>query len=231
MYSPTYTELKSYVQKELDIEDETFITANEILSYFNEAVDMVEATIHTIYEDYFLTNSNIALVNGTSTYSLPSDIYAQKIRGFLYDNGSDKKYEVKRLKKLNEIPFIDSNDYYRYIITNDSTNGLKIKFYPTPSETSSTNLTLWYLRNAKKFSTGTDVCDIPEFTSVIVQYVRWKCHNKEGHPDTGQDYGLLEKMRQDMVETLTGRIPDEDNEIIKDMSFYADFDRTLDGGL
>jgi hypothetical protein len=46
VYSPTYAELKSYLQKELDLEDETFITDDEFLSYFNEAVDMVEAAIH-----------------------------------------------------------------------------------------------------------------------------------------------------------------------------------------
>ena len=59
MYSPTYADLKSYLEKELDLEDETFITADEMQSYFNEAVDMIEAAIHNIYEDYFLTNASI----------------------------------------------------------------------------------------------------------------------------------------------------------------------------
>ncbi len=234
MYSPTYSELLSNLEKELDLEDETFITPDEFLNYFNEAVDMVESAIHSIYEDYFLTTSSISLVSGTSTYSLPSDIYAQKIRAMLYSDGSAKIYNIKRIRKLDEISFLalpsNQANLFRYLITNDGTVGLKIKFYPTPAETN-TNITLYYLRNAKKFSTGSDVCDIPEFTSVIVQYVRWKCMQKEGHPGTQEALQDLERMKQDMVETLTARVPDEDNQVLMDTTFYQDFDlNSYDGG-
>jgi hypothetical protein len=229
MYSPTYAELKSALQKELDLEDETFITAQEFLNYFNEGVDVVEASIHTIYEDYFLTKGNLSLVNGTADYGLPSDIYAQKIRGMYYDDGS-KKYDIKRVRKITDVKFVEQTDYYQYIITNTSASGLKITLYPTPAETNS-YVTLWYIRNAKRFSADADVCDIPEFTHVIVQYVRWKCMSKEGHPDTPQALNDLERMKQEMVETLTARVPDEDYEITQDMSFYNDFDDYRFGGM
>ena len=49
MYSPTYSELKTYLEQELDLQDETFITSTEMMSYFNEAVDMIESAIHNIY--------------------------------------------------------------------------------------------------------------------------------------------------------------------------------------
>jgi hypothetical protein len=224
MYSPTYSELKSNLQKELDLEDETFITPTEFLNYFNEGVDMVEAAIHTIYEDYFLTSSTVSLVSGTPTYSLPSDIYAQKIRLIVYNDGASKIYPIRRIKKLIETAQIySSTDNYNYLITNDSVAGLKLKFFPTPAETNS-NVTVWYVRNAKKFALDADVCDIPEFTSVIIQYVRWKCLDKEGHPATQSALADLERMKQDMVTTLTARVPDEDNEVMQDMSFYEDFD-------
>jgi hypothetical protein len=229
LYSPTYSELKSYLQKELDLEDETFITADEFLSYFNEAVDLVESAIHNIYEDYFLTSSTIFLVNGTQTYDLPTDIYAQKIRKILYSDGSAMKYEVKRVKKLEETLYITAPDLYRYIIKNSSSTGLKLAFYPTPSETSS-NMTIWYIRNALRFVDDTDVCDIPEFTSVIVQFVRYKCLTKEGHPDAAQAAQDLERMKQEMVDTLTARVPDEDNYVLKDTEFYRDFDDWRFGG-
>ena len=198
MYSPTYGELKSYLQKELDIEDETFITADELLSYFNEGVDIPEAAIHNIYEDYFLTNTTIYLVNGTQSYALPSDIYPQKIRRILYNYNGSKKYVIKQMKKLEDQMFVDSNDYYRYIIKNSGTSGLQLCFFPTPYETSS-NTTMWYIRNAKRFTADADVCDIPEFTSVIVQYARWKCLNKEGHPDTQQAAMDLDRMKQEKI--------------------------------
>lgn len=229
MYSPTYSELKTYLQKELDIEDETFITATELQSYFNEGVDMVEAAIHNIYEDYFLTSVPIFFVSGTQNYSLPSDIYAQKIRRVLYDDGGAKKYVIKQVKKLEEIMYIQTPDLYRYVLTNSGTSGIQMTVYPTPSETSSF-VTMWYIRNAKRFTSDSDVCDIPEFTSVIVQYARWKCLNKEGHPDTQQAAMDLDRMKQEMVDTLTARVPDEDNYVMNDMSFYRDFDDWRYGG-
>ena len=229
MYSPTYAELKASLQKELDLEDETFITSAEFLYYFNEAVDMIESAVHNIYEDYFLVSANISLVSGTSTYSLPTDIFAQKIRAILYNDGGSNMYDIKRLKKLSDINFIRDNNLYRYIITNDATAGLKLNFFPTPNVTSSTNVTIWYLRNAKKFASDSDVCDIPEFTAVIIAYVRWKCMQKEGHPDTNSAQITLQGLRQEMVDTLTARVPDEDNEIVQDLSFYNEFDSLIGG--
>lgn len=230
MYSPTYAELKLSLQKELDLEDETFITADEFLNYFNSAVDEVESAIHTIYEDYFLTKANISLVSGTATYDFPEDIYAQKIRAILYNDSGSKKYFVQRVKKLEETMWVENNDFYKYLITNTSADGLQIQFFPTPSETSSTNMTIYYLRNAKRFEDSTDVCDIPEFTHVIVQYVRWKCMSKEGHPGTQEALADLERMKADMVTTLEARVPDEDNFVMMDQSFYFDFDDWRAGG-
>lgn len=233
MYSPTYGDLKSNLQKELDLEDETFITPEEFLNYFNEAVDMVESAIHQIYEDYFLTNASITFVNGTAEYSLPSDIFAQKIRGMFYSDGASNIFEIRRVKQLNEINYLNLAQRpvydYRYLIKNDSTSGLKLVFYPTPNE-STTNVTMWYLRNAKRFATDSDVCDIPEFTSVIVQYVRWKCLDKEGHPAVQMAAITLQQLRQEMVDTLTARVPDEDNYVVKDSSHYDDFDNVFYGG-
>lgn len=228
MYSPTYAELKSYLQKELDLEEETFITPDEFLSYFNEAVDIVEAAIHNIYEDYFLTKAALPIVAGTSEYSLPSDIYAQKIRKLLYNDNGSLKYEIKRIKKIEDTLHIELPDLFGYILLNGS-SGTKITFFPTPQETSS-NITVWYLRNAKRFSNDSDVCDIPEFTSVIVQFVRYKCLTKEGHPDAAQAAQDLERMKQEMVDTLTARVPDEDNHVLKDTTFYRDYDDWRFGG-
>lgn len=228
MYSPAYSELKALLQKELDIEDETFITAIELLGYFNEGVDMVESAIHTIYEDYFLTNAALSFVSGTSQYSLPTDIYAQKIRQIWYNDNNSINYEIRKVRQLKEIQFSIRPDLYKWMLTNDSTIGLKINIYPTPLETNSNGI-IWYIRNAKRFAVDADICDIPEFTAVVVQYARWKCMSKEGHPDTMMALNDLANMKQMMVETLSARIPDEHNEVIQDFTFYEDFDQ-IEGG-
>lgn len=226
MYSPTYGEIKSSLQKELDLEDETFVTPEELLKYANEAIEMVSSSIHSIYEDYFLAETTIEFNEGQASYDLPTDIYAQKIRHMKYDDGGTRVYEIRRIKKLNDISFIRPEDLFRYNITNNSAEGLKIKIYPTPQE-STTNVTLYYLRTANRFTADSDVCDIPEFSSVVVQYMRWKCLAKEVHPDADAALRDLNNMRQEMVDTLTARIPDEQNTIDPDLSFYLDFDTNI----
>lgn len=225
MYSPTYGELKADLQKELDLEDETFITPDELLNYFNEAITVVSSEIHTIYEDYFLAQTlSISITSGTSRYDLPDDIFAQKIRSLVYDDGASKKYEIKRIKQIKEIPFVANTDLYRYIIVNDATDGVQIELHPTPAETNS-NVKMMYLRGATRFTgDDADICDIPEFTNVVVQYAKWKCLCKEGHPDANNAAAILDGLRKQMVETLMARVPDEDNEVIKDTTFYDDFD-------
>lgn len=232
MYNPTFAEIKTLLQQELDLQDETFIVSTEIMSYLNEGVDMVEATIHTIYEDYFKTTGPLSITSGTAAYSLPTDIYAQKIRCLWYNNNSTLLYEVRKIKQKKEILFLTppAQPYpYKYDLMNSGTLGMQLILYPTPLETNS-NITMDYIRNAKKYTVDADVCDIPEFSNVVVQYARWKCMSKEGHPDTQAAAGDLVAMKQAMVDTLTARVPDEHNEVVQDVSFYEDFDNSFDGG-
>jgi hypothetical protein len=223
----TYLEIKTKVQNDLDLVDEIFITATEMLGYVNEAIDNAEAQIHALYEDYFLTKDNLALVNGTATYSMPSDIYANKIRCMYYVNGQTK-YPIKKWRKpLHLIPFVDPSDDYEYLPINTTASGYQMQFLPAAQETSSTNVTRWYIRNAKVLALDADVCDIPEFINYILQYTKMRCYEKEGHVTTLKAIDDTEKEKTLMIQTLTNMVDDEDNEIRKDFSFYDDFDSDL----
>lgn len=229
MYNPTYAEIKANLQKELDLEEETFITPEELLKYCNEGIELVSSDIHSIYEDYFLTNTTLNLVNGQAQYDLPSDIYAQKIRHIVYNDNGSKNYEIRRIKQIRNISNIQSEDLYQYLITNSAVSGNKLTIYPTPQEDSSYT-TIWYLRNAKRITADTDTLDIPEFSFVVVQYMRWKCLDKERRDDAEAALRDLNNMRAQMIDTLTARIPDEQNYIDPDFSFYAEFDNDIYGG-
>lgn len=226
MRSWTYTEMKAKVLNDLDLNDEDFIPAAEMLGYFNEAIDTAEAHIHTLYADYFKTEAYLALVSGTSNYALPSDIYANLIRGIIYNSGSII-YEIKRLKSLQQIPYFQTGDEYRYEPNNSAASGYKIRLYPTPSETSSTNITIHYIRNAMQLVDDDDVCDIPEFANYIMQFVKVRCYEKEGHPNVLKAMADLEKEESLMVSTLTNMVDDEDNLIQPDFGFYQDYDADL----
>ena len=226
MRSWTYTELKQIVLNDLDLEDEDFISATEMLAYFNAGIDMVEAIIHNLYEDYFLEPTALALVNGTQDYNFPSTMYAHRVRKILYDNGSNK-YEIRKIKRLGQIPDIQTGDNYRWLPIDTAASGKKIRLYPTSAETSSTNVIIWHIRNAKVLALDADVCDIPEFADVVVQFVKVRCYEKEGHPNTSKAMDDLRMMVTLMEATLTKMVDDENDELMEeDYSFYDDFDQS-----
>lgn len=230
MQYQTLAQIKTKIKNDLDLNDEQFITPNELLGYINEAIDDIEAEIHTIYEDYFLASANIALVSGTSDYSLPSNIYANKIRGLVYSNGS-RIYKIKKLSRSNQFEemafinqYISGTEDLQYKIVNASAAaGPVIRFFPTPQETSASAVTIWYIRNANKLSADTDLCDVPEFANYVYQFVKVRCYEKEIHPNLAQAAVERDRLRNLMQETLRDMIPDADSEVEKDFSFYEDF--------
>jgi len=220
-----WTDIRDKVQQDLDLKDEGFIEETELLGYVNEAIDDVEAEIHTIFADYFLSKATISLVTGTDEYALPSDIYATKIRRLLYNNGS-VKYEIRRIKDISETMYYQENDDYGYLLTNVAGTGYRIKLYPPSRET--TNTEIWYLRNANRLTISdtdtSNVCDIPEFVNYVIQHTKMRCYEKEMHPNAPKAVADADRLKNLMRSTLTDMVPDEDNEIIKDLDFYYDFD-------
>ena len=223
----TLSEIRSEVKKALDLEEESFIPDAEILLYINEAIDIAESEIHKIHEDYFLAESTVSLVNGTSEYALPTNIYANKIRSVIYSNGSEV-YEVNRISKLNsfievqQVRSFGSSERYQYMLKNDSANdGVEMILLPASRETS-TNLKIWYLRNSNRLSIDADKCDIPEFYHFVTQYTKVRCYEKEGHPQHTSAVGVLSQLRDQMVQTLTGMVPDDKDQIPLDLTHYQE---------
>lgn len=223
----TWSEIKSKVEMDLDLEEETFIQDDEMLGYGNEAVDEAEAEIHAIYEDYFLNKAYIALVSGTEDYSMPSDIYANKIRRIMY-RGSGLVYTIERIKDWKKFEeYTDENVYqsstrYKYMIYNPTAGAPKLVLSPPAKETSSTNVQIWYIRNANRFSVDADVCDIPEFVQFVIQYIKVRCYEKEGHPQMQEAIQILEAQRELMTSTLQQMVVDADNTLEPDFSTYEE---------
>jgi len=226
--SVQYSTAKAKVERDLDLEEENFIQDEEMLEYFNEALREAEAEVLAIYEDYLLDSASLALVIGTSKYDLPNGIYASKIRGVIYSNGSII-YEIKRIRSAHKfldralLRDADPTDYYQYIIVNNSTTGIQIELSPAAKETSSSNVTVWFIREVDEIVDDTDLVDkdIPESINFIYAYVKARCKQKENAGQMPPDaQAELEKQRSLMIETLTTMVPDDDNEVIKDLSFY-----------
>jgi hypothetical protein len=224
----TYGEIRTKIEDDLDLEDETFIQPSELLGYVNDAIKEAEAEILGIYEDYFLSKGNVSLVSGTEEYTLPTGMYANKIRAIIYRNQS-LIYEVKRLRHskrflLREITNLyPCNNGYQYMVLNSlgSVNP-KLLLIPPAYETITDALVVWFIRNATLMVDDTSICDIPEFSDFVIQYAKCSCLKKEGHPNLDGELVERERLRKLMVDTLSNMIPDEDTLMEMDLSFYEE---------
>ncbi len=241
----TFAEVNQKVRADLDLQDQVFITPDEMVGYCNEAIHEAESEILKINEDYFLQTAFLALVSGTSIYQLPADIYSQKIRAVIYNFGS-VQYPIKRIRsgvKFETIAMINAygvSDDYMYFLTNTTPGSQnQLVLCPPSRETSSTNVYLYYIRSAQRIKQASEqspviqptdpnsaaqlatVLDIPEFSSFIIDYVKVKCLMKDTDPRLPDQAIVLEKQRAMMVQSLTEQVPDDDNQILPDLSFYT----------
>lgn len=219
---PTWSEIKTEIQIEQDLSEETWISDIELLNFANDGIADIEKEIHTIHDKYFDADASISLVQGQSEYDLPSDIYANKITSIFYNNGSDK-YEIKELKTLSDVMFIEDNDEYQYRIINTSTGGRKLKIYPAARETDSTSTTMSYRRNAKPFTLDADELDIPEAKDFIKQYVKDKVSNKERMTPDAPESAALSRKRKALLDSLENMIDDDNNELNVNFNYYKEF--------
>lgn len=226
----TWSEIRTKVEQECDLEDEDFVRRSELLAYCNEAIDEAEAEIHALYEDYFLKYVDIPVSANDEFFSIPTlipDIFGDKIRRIIFRlNDSTTTYTVTRLKdwhKFEQKAVSDTNvttDLYQYFLINSTPGNPQIMLVPKSRETGS--LKVWYLRNANRLALDTDVCDIPEFINFIFTHMKMKVYAKEGHPGYQEVLERLETERARMLAVLSSRVPDADNEIEMDLSAYQE---------
>jgi hypothetical protein len=224
----TYGQLKAKVNLDLDLEDEQFIQPEEMLGYFNAGIDEAESEIHSIYEDYFLDDSTVDLVLNQEFYDLPSNIYANKIRAVTYVNGDDI-YPVNKLKSstrfqlIQEMKTTDGTSDYRYTIKNKASfSKPMMQLVPKSRESGASRLFIDYIRNANRMIDDSSICDIPEFSEFVIQYVKCKCYEKEGHPNLPLAQAELERLRRNMIDTLSNMVPDADTTMEMDVSHYEE---------
>jgi len=226
----TFAEIKTKVEMELDLETEDFIQDGEFKQYVNDAIEVVQAEIQKLgmQDDYYLTKLPLTLIQNQADYSLPTNIYMNQIKAIIYKSGQTV-YPIKQLRTLDRFysrEIINLNgstqDLYKYQIRNDSPATKPVIEFIPPAMESGTLITLWYHRSANKWTTlDSEYCDIPEIAlNYLYAYVAYRCYDKEGHSNTPEAKERALLARQLMIDTMTNMIPDEDSELIKDMSYY-----------
>lgn len=233
----TFSEIKTKIERELDLETEDFIQPEEFKEYVNDAISDTEAEIHKlgIEDQYYLSKTLLSLVASQADYETPDDLYENKIVRLVYSVGSTI-YEIRRLRSQTRFEdrarinvYQTITDYYRYFIRNDGPGSQSskpvVELIPPSRETVSNAVECWYIRVANKWEDDDAAfCDIPEVAlQYLYAYVRYRCYDKEGHPNQQEAKDMMDKKRMLMVDTLTNMVPDEDSEMDKDLSIYQDF--------
>lgn len=226
----TTEEILEKIEEDCDLQDETFMRPGELLKLANIAIDEAEAEIHGLYEDYFLKYEDIPVTANAETIEVPDDIYGMKIRRLFYYQGSvgsTSYHRVHRLsdsKKFEEKAQNDSTsstgNMYQFFPINSTPGTPEIMF--TPKIQTAGVMRLWYLRNANRLVADDDICDIPEFINFIFARMKVGVYGKEGHPSLADAKEELEMERARMIGTLQSMVPDDENEIDADFTYYDD---------
>lgn len=212
----TWSTLRTEIKNDMNLNGEDFVSDAELLAWANDGIRRAEKIILGLYDKYFETSANLALVTGTSVYSLPSGIIANKITHIEYNDGSGNEYEIYYIKRKHELRYVDSNDnVYRYRIKHDSGSSPQIVLSPASRETSSTNVTIYFIREATALSSDSDTIDIPIADSYVKQFIKDEVRAKEIGPMFAQDDSP--KLRREealLVEALSNMIPDDSRDQI-----------------
>lgn len=221
----TLKEIRDKVIDDLDLYEETFVDEPEIDQFINEGIKKAESNIHTLYEDYFLSTYTISITPSEYLYDYPSDIYANKVRMIIFQDGNDA-YEVKRAINVKENLLYEkvaqptSGCTLKWYPINTASDGRKIRIFPNTSDTGT--LEIWYIRNAAQLVNDGDVCDIDEFSTLVELHAKTQILLKDGDPRAA-DMALLEqKEGERMVNSLSDMVQDDDNEIFQDLSHYEE---------
>lgn len=217
----TWAEVKQKIDNDMDLQEEPdLLSENELMGYVNDAIDVVEQ--HFIkMGDYFLSTEKINIMEEERDYDLPEDIYATKIRKILCDSD----YEVRPLKDLKYVSYQESstNSFYKYLIINNPGSKPKIRLIPTPMADGV--LDIYYTRNANRLSVDAgdyQYIDLPEAMGFIITYVKLRIYEKEKSPMYQMYYTEIQKQEEMLIDALSQRIDDENNEIEIDINNYLD---------
>jgi hypothetical protein len=227
----TFGDLNDELMKELDLEGEEFIDAEELMRLWNRAVGVCEGHLITlgIKDKYLLGRDTIDIVQGQEAYDLPASIYGNKIMKMIYHVGAtfytmlplESKDMFENYEYLNNY---STTDYYRYFILHNTPGEQKLILVPSARETLSGAIKIWFSRAANRYTQDSDICDLPTAAYEFLNaYVTEKVYKKESHVNYEEAKADRMEKEQLMMSVLSGQISDNELTLIeKDLSAYQE---------
>lgn len=227
----TLQDLIDRFREETDEFDTNYIDDSELARILNSAISKAGRVIMRTYEDYFLSEAEVAYNAGGLYIDYPSDILINKIRYIVFIDApvgqrGGTAVNIARSRRLEDIAgrlgtYQTTNTYPTGYYPVDGANGRKMKLV-MPADTSG-HFKIGYIRTVKKLVDPFDVLDIPEFEDTIIQMAKVKYLKNDGDPRYAVEKADEEEMIMDMVSSMKDMtIADDDSKMLCDHTFYEE---------
>lgn len=218
----TWTELAAQLEDELDLEEGILVSDAEKIRLVNRLIRQCHRETIRINKRFYKTHDFVSLVQGTSEYAMPTNIYNARFTRIQYDDGSCA-YRVPPIKD-EKIASVDTQDDYSYDLENAGTaNGLRFVLYPPSRVTSNTALKRIYTRAPEAVTSGASLIDvIDDGIDFIMKNMRVPIAEKRQHPMLAQWINERAEALQDFRESLDPMNDDGANEVEGDFSHYEE---------
>jgi hypothetical protein len=212
----TLQEFKDKIELEHDLQEESFISETEMINYINEGIDWAESIVISLYEDYYLDQSDWTALADEVT--MPTYIYANKLRRVEVSEDSEGTRPLQLFKNSTLEPY-----KVAYNVFHKQSESPKIVFENIPDQYTYYRLT--YTRNANRVVDADDIIDLPEVAAYhAMQFVKRRCYQKEKDPMAFQSSEEIMVMAKALEDTLSNIVDDGSDQLQADMTFYDDFD-------
>lgn len=226
----TYEDARTKVERDLDIEDEDFVSDDELREFFNDAIRLQHSMIIKlgVEDEYYLSRHKDNTVANVDEYDLPADIFATKIRRVLYVESNTEYFPITRYRGrfkfeqyLQDEQEDESDPHYKYLILNNAEEGGYIlKTVPAIKVSVTDGLHIWYIREPCDLQEESDVIDVP-YISWVFRYVMNRVKEKENRLGP-QDLQELQVLETAMITSLTEQVQDDDDTVDMDTSTYEE---------
>ena len=215
----TLSDLINRVNKDLDLEAETFYRPALMTDAVNSAITDVEKIVINQFNDYLLAYQDYTIAADQELLTLPTDLYMFRIRGIYYkrsgfdtiQNTDDEIYKIRKIS-LEDIMNVNTRDSYKYRLFNNASSGQEIQLYPPvrSDDAGTAKIRIFYIRHFARLSDLTDVLDVP-YPEYILDYVRRLVMIKEGHPLLPEVTRNLAQGRIDIMEDMKALSDDDED--------------------
>lgn len=203
----TVGQLKDKIKKFTCIEEESFISDDELCCFIDMAQKRAIELISCLNKDYFTSCVDMEIESKTNTVDLPSDIRGTKIKRVMWVDG-------KCCTPLEREPYICQVDKCAtrpcaYTFFNKKDVGPQLTLFPTPSKEGTVRII--YERQPCDIDENTDGSqefELQEICKYVFDFVKLRIYEKEKNPLASLAISELNESERLMIECLSTQFTD-----------------------